>query len=216
MNVIVVGAGRLGRQFADVLTGAGNTVTVVEQNRTAAAGTRGVARVVTGDGCEPPVLEDAGAHAADLLVAATGEDEDNLVVSLLAKRQFGVGRVVARINDADNTWLFDERWGVDVAVPSAAPLISLIEEATGAADTVSLLRLGRAGVSLIETVIGPSSAAVGRALGDTVLPSGCLVATVIRAGQPTVPAPGFVLQPGDELLIVAQHATDDEVRALFQ
>ena len=136
MNVIVVGAGRLGRQFARVLAGAGNAVTVVDQNPATAG--KVDTRFVAGDGCEPTVLEEAGAYAADLLVATTGEDEDNLVVSLLAKRQFQVARVVARINDADNTWLFDERWGIDVAVPSAAPLISLIEEATGAFDTVSL------------------------------------------------------------------------------
>jgi len=216
MNVIIVGAGRLGRQFADVLTGAGNTVTVVEQDPAVAAGTHGVTRVVTGDGCEPTVLEEAGAHAADLLVAATGEDEDNLVASLLAKRQFQVGRVVARINDADNTWLFDQRWGVDVPVPSTAPLISLIEEATGAADTVSLLRLARAGVNLIETVIGPTSATAGRPVGDAVLPAGCLVAAVVRAGEPTVPGPEYVLRPGDELLVVAQSATEAEVHAAFQ
>lgn len=214
MNVIVVGAGRLGRQFADVLTGAGNAVTVVDQDPAVAV--RGTARVVTGDGCEPTVLEEAGAHAADLLVAATGEDEDNLVVSLLAKRQFGVARVVARVNDADNAWLFDERWGVDVAVPSAAPLISLVEEATGAADTVSLLRLGRAGISLFETVIGPGWAAAGRTVDSLPLPAGCLVATVVRDGRPYPPAPGFVLAVGDEVIVVAQHATEEEVRAAFR
>jgi trk system potassium uptake protein TrkA len=214
MKVIVVGAGRLGRQFAKVLAGAGNVVTVVDQNPATAGEVD--ARFVAGDGCEPTVLEEAGAYAADLLAATTGEDEDNLVVSLLAKRQFGVARVVARINDADNTWLFDERWGVDVAVPSAAPLISLIEEATGAVDTVPLLRLARAGVSLIETVIGPSSVAAGRALGDLVLPAGCLVAAVVRDGEPTVPGPGFVLRPGDELIVVTQRATEAEVHAAFQ
>jgi trk/ktr system potassium uptake protein len=209
MNVIIVGAGRLGTQFAAVLANSGNQVTLVDQNPM-------VSPTLVGDGCEPGVLEEAGAHAADLLVAATGEDEDNLVVSLLAKRQFGVKRVVARINDADNAWLFDDRWGVDVAVPAAAPLISLIEEATGASDTVALLRLGRAGVNLIETVIGERSAAAGRALGDVVLPSGCVVAAVVRAGQPTVPASSFVLRPGDELLVVSHSATEDEVRAGFQ
>ncbi len=151
-----------------------------------------------------------------MLVAATGEDEDNLVISLLAKRQFGVARVVARINEADNAWLFDDRWGVDVALPSAAPLISLMEEATGAADTVSLLRLGRAGVSLIETTIGERSAAVGHRLADLAVPPGCVVATVVRAGQPAVPGPDFALRAGDELLVVAQSATEEDVHHAFQ
>lgn len=214
MNVIVVGAGRLGRQFAEVLAGAGNPVTVVD--RDPATADRVGTRFVAGDGCEPTVLEEAGAHVTDLLVAATGDDEDNLVVSLLAKRQFGVARVVARINDADNTWLFDERWGVYVAVPSAGPLISLIEEATGAVGTVSLVRLARAGISLIETVIGPDWSAAGKALDTVALPPGCLVATVVRDGQPSVPVPGFVLRPGDELILVTRRATEDEVRAAFR
>lgn len=214
MRVIVVGAGRLGTQFAAVLTGAGNEVTLVDQDPAVLAAVTGTALV--GDGCEPTVLEEAGAHAADMLVAATGEDEDNLVVSLLAKRQFGVARVVARINDADNTWLFDDRWGVDVAVPSAAPLISLMEEATGALDTVALLRLGRAGVNVIETVIDEHSAAAGHPLGDVALPAGCVVAAVVRDGQPSVPGPAFMLRPGDELLVVAHSTTDTQVRSAFQ
>jgi trk system potassium uptake protein len=209
MRVIVVGAGRLGSQFAGVLAGAGNDVTLVDQNPATGP-------TLVGDGCEPTVLEEAGAHAADLLVAATGEDEDNLVISLLAKRQFGVARVVARINDDEDAWLFDDRWGVDVAVPSAAPLISLIEEATGAADTVALLRLGRAGVNLIETVIDERSAAAGHPLGDVSLPAGCVVAAVVRDGQPAAPGADFVLRPGDELLVVAHSSTDREVRAAFQ
>jgi trk/ktr system potassium uptake protein len=214
MKVIVVGAGRLGSQFAAVLAGSGNEVTLVDQNPDRLADA--AQPTVLGDGCEPAVLEQAGAHAADLLVAATGEDEDNLVVSLLAKRQFAVGRVVARINDTDNSWLFDDRWGVDVAVPAAAPLISLIEEATGAVDTVALLRLARAGVSLIETVIAERSAAAGRPVGTVGLPAGCVVAAVIRAGKPTVPGPDHVLRPGDEVLVVARSATADQVHAAFQ
>jgi trk system potassium uptake protein TrkA len=214
MNVIVVGAGRLGTQFAQALIGAGSEVTLVDQNPATLAGAQGP--TVVGDGCEPTLLEEAGAHAADLLVAATGEDEDNLVISLLAKRQFGIARVAARINDMDNAWLFDARWGVDVAVPAAAPLISLIEEATGAVDTVSLLRLGRAGVSLIETVVNGHSAAVGRRLGDVAVPDGCVVAAVVRAGQPTVPAPGFTIEAGDEFLVIARTATAEQVRQAFQ
>ncbi len=112
---------------------------------------------MAGDACEPVLLERAGALTCDLVIAATGRDEDNLVISLLAKRQFGVARVAARVNDAENAWLFDGRWGVDVAVPAATPLISLIEEATGATDTVALLRLSKAGVEVIETAITEDS-----------------------------------------------------------
>ncbi|MCX4595849.1 NAD-binding protein [Streptomyces sp. NBC_01549] len=153
---------------------------------------------------------------SDLLIAATGNDEDNLVVSLLAKRQFAVPRVAARVNDAENAWLFDRRWGVDTAVPAATPLISLIEEATGATDTVALLRLSKAGVDVTETAITPRSLAAGRTLAEITLPAGALIATVVRDGQPNVPTPETRLQPGDELLVVSHAATEQEIHAAFQ
>jgi trk system potassium uptake protein TrkA len=218
MKVLIAGAGRLGTQIAQVLVAAGEDVTLIDidEDRIAELDGRISLRLITGDACEPAVLEEAGALTAELLVAATGDDEDNLVISLLAKRQFAVPRVVARINDTDNSWLFDHRWGVDVAVPAATPLISLIEEATGAADTVALLRLSKAGVNVIETAITARSRAAGHVLADIALPAGTVVATVIRGGEPTVPSAHFRLQPGDELLVVSEAATEQDIHAAFQ
>ncbi|MFI8228791.1 potassium channel family protein [Streptomyces sp. NPDC085900] len=218
MKVIVAGAGRLGRQVAQVMAAAGNQVTVVDRDddRVAALHDRLPARLEVGDACEPSVLERAGAHSADLVVATTGEDEDNLVISLLAKRQFGVERVVARVNDTENAWLFDRNWGVDAAVPAAMPLISLIEEAAGATDTVALLRLSKSGVNVIETTITARSRAVGRTLADITLPASTVLAAVIRDGGPVVPAKELVLRAGDEILVVSHEATEDEVHAAFQ
>ncbi|MFI1051535.1 potassium channel family protein [Streptomyces griseoruber] len=218
MNVLIAGAGRLGTQIAQVLCAARNEVILIDtdDDRLAELEGRVPARLVAGDACEPALLEHSGALTADLVIATTGDDEDNLVISLLAKRQFSVPRVAARVNDADNAWLFDERWGVDVAVPSATPLISLIEEATGATDTVALLRLSKAGVEVIETAITEQSRTRGRALGDIVLPEGTVVATIVRDGQPTVPDPAVRLRPGDELLLVSHTATEQEIQAAFQ
>ncbi|WP_328404246.1 NAD-binding protein [Streptomyces sp. NBC_00390] len=218
MKALIAGAGRLGTQIAQVLAAARNDVTLVDidEDRIAELEGRLPVRLVAGDACEPSFLEHAGAHTADLIIAATGNDEDNLVISLLAKRQFAVPRVAARVNDAENTWLFDQNWGVDTAVPAATPLISLIEEATGATDTVALLRLSKAGVDVIETAITPQSRAAGRALGEITLPAGTVIATIIREGQPTVPTPEMRLQPGDELLIVSHAATEQEIHAAFQ
>ncbi|MFI9612916.1 potassium channel family protein [Streptomyces sp. NPDC052023] len=219
MNVLIAGAGRLGTQIAQVLSAARNDVTLVDvhEDRVAELAARLQAvRLVAGDACDPALLEHAGALTADLVIATTGDDEDNLVISLLAKRQFSVPRVAARINDADNAWLFDGRWGVDIAVPAATPLISLIEEATGATDTVALLRLSKAGVDVIETAITPRSRAVGRALGEIRLPEGTVVATIVRDGQPTVPHPAVRLRAGDELLLVSHCATEREIHAAFQ
>jgi trk system potassium uptake protein TrkA len=127
-----------------------------------------------------------------------------------------VARVAARVNDAENAWLFDGRWGVDIAVPAATPLISLIEEATGATDTVALLRLSKAGVEVIETAITEHSRAAGHPLGEITLPAGTVVATVVRDGRPTVPSPEVTLLPGDELLLVSHEATEQEIHAAFQ
>ncbi|MGW0771156.1 potassium channel family protein [Streptomyces sp. NPDC002676] len=218
MKVLIGGAGRLGTQIAQVLSAAHNDVILVEQDdgRVAELAALPRVRLVAGDACDPALLEHAGALTCDLVISATGRDEDNLVISLIAKRQFGVGRVAARINEAENAWLFDQRWGVDVAVPSATPLISLIEEATGATDTVALLRLSKAGVEVIETAITERSRAAGRALGEIPLPAGTVVATVVRDGRPTVPGPEVRLLPGDELLLVSHEATEQEIHAAFQ
>jgi trk system potassium uptake protein len=218
MRALIAGAGRLGTQIAQVLAAARNDVTLVDVDEDRIAELEGhlPVRLVAGDACEPAFLEHAGALTADLVIAATGRDEDNLVISLLAKRQFAVPRVAARVNDAENAWLFDQHWGVDTAVPAATPLISLIEEATGATDTVALLRLSKAGVDVIETTITARSRAAGRTLVEIPLPEGAVIATVIRDGQPTVPAPGMRLRPGDELLVVSHAATEQEIHTAFQ
>ncbi|WP_225101685.1 TrkA family potassium uptake protein [Streptomyces sp. CoH27] len=218
MKVLIAGAGRLGTQIAQVLSAARNDVTLVEYDDNRVAELEGLphVRLLAGDACDAGLLERAGALTCDLVIATTGRDEDNLVISLLAKRRFGVGRVAARVNNAENAWLFDQRWGVDVDVPAATPLISLIEEATGATDTVALLRLSKAGVEVIETAITEQSRAAGHTLGEITLPAGTVVATVVRDGRPTVPGPEVRLLPGDELLIVSHEATEQEIHAAFQ
>ena len=125
-------------------------------------------------------------------------------------------RVAARINEPENGWLFDQRWGVDVGVPAAASLISLVEEGTDTVDTVALMRLAKAGVNLIETVISAASRAAGRTLGEIPLPPGTVVAAAVRDGRPTVPDAAFRLEPGDELLVVSDTARADDIHAAFQ
>jgi trk system potassium uptake protein len=218
MKVLIAGAGRLGRQTAHLLSATGHQVVVIDTDQRALDQLDGepVLRTVRGDACEPDMLERAGALNADLMVAATGEDEDNLVISLLAKRQFAIPRVFARVNDCDDGWLFDQRWGVDVALPADGPMVALIDEATGAAQTVGLLRLATAGVTLIEARIRSESAAAGRVLADVALPPSTVVAALIRDGQPTVPDPGHRLRPGDVLLVVTNTATEADIESAFQ
>jgi trk system potassium uptake protein TrkA len=218
MKILIVGAGRLGEQAAHLLTATGHRITMIDRDRTRLArlDREHLHRLVHGDACEPTVLEAAGALNTDLLLAATGEDEDNLVIALLAKRQFAVPRTVARVNDPDNSWLFDQRWGVDVALPGAAPLLSLIEEATGSTDTVGLVHLAAAGVSLIETHIDEHSAAAGHTLADLTLPPDTIAAAVVHKGQPRTPEAHYRFEPGDTVLLVATTATENDIHAAFQ
>ncbi len=221
MNILMAGGGRLGRQAMTVLAAAGNDVTVIEIDDEIADALRaefsgrGI-RIIFGDACDPALLEEAGCLRADAVVAVTGDDEDNLVIGLLAKRQFRVPRVVARINDPENASLFGETWGIDAAVSAPITLMSLIEEATRAADTVGLMRLSAAGVVLIETTLTGSSAATDKTVSQIPLPRGSQVAAVIRRGKPTVPDSSFKLAAGDEILIVSESATEADVRPLFQ
>ncbi|MFI9357980.1 potassium channel family protein [Streptomyces lydicus] len=218
MRALIAGAGRLGAQIAQVLAAAHHDVSLIDINPDRIAELSGSIAVPmrVGDACAPDFLEAAGAHGADLIIAATGRDDDNLVISLLAKRQFAVPRVAARVNNGENSWLFTSHWGVDVAVSTATPLVSLIEEATGATDTVALLRLSKAGVEVIETVITARSRTAGAALSDLVLPSGTVIATVVRDGQPAAPEPDMRLRPGDEVLLVSHRATEQDVQSAFQ
>jgi trk system potassium uptake protein TrkA len=218
MHAIVAGAGRLGIETAEALVAAGHEVTLVEIDDDLAArlGDELRCKVLFGDACDPTVLEEAGVLKADVLVATTGDDEDNLVISLLASRQFDVPRVVARVNYSENGWLFTERWGVDVAISAATSLMSQIEEATASADTVGLLELASAGVRVIETLITDRSRAAGMTLAEVSLPPGTMVATVVRGGEPKVPNGAFRLEAGDEVLVVSDSSTEDDVRSAFQ
>ena len=153
MKVVVTGGGAVGRHLAQDLTERGHDVTLVEQRRDLAEKLENWApdtHVVYGDACEPRILEKADVRSADVVVAATGDDEDNLVTSLLAKQEFGVPRVLARVNHPKNEWLFDEQWGVDASVSPPHILTAMVEEAVTVGDLVRLLRLEGGKVALVE------------------------------------------------------------------
>ena len=212
MKVVVAGLGVMGFQIAEALKDGGNDVVGVEldHDRAETLRDRLDGNLVEGDCCEPAVLERAGIDGADAFVALTGRDEDNLVASLLAKSSFGVKRVVARINDPRNSWLYDDRWGVDVAMSAPSILLSLVQEATAAAPTVNLMDLATAGVRVVETSLGAASPLCGSTVGSLKLPSGVIVSAVIRSGRAIAAEAGVRLEPGDQLLLVAPRGAELE------
>ena len=220
MKVVVTGAGNVGRHLALDLSEHGHDVVLVEQD------TGGVARaraelpstvsVLLGDACEPYVLEQAKLGEADVLVAATGDDEDNLVSSLLAKQEFAVPRVVARVNHPQNEWMFTEQWGVDAAVSPPHILTALVEEAVTVGDVVRLLKLERGRVSLVELVLMGDSDVVGRPIYELRLPVDSSIVAIIRDGHVVIPQPETVLSAGDELLAIATPEVEEELRAALE
>jgi trk system potassium uptake protein len=214
VRAMVAGAGVWGAYIADHLLEQGHEVVVVEQDAAVARRTRaaGGRRVVHGDACEPSVLDRVGLQMVDMVVAATGDDEDNLVISLLSKRLGSVPRVVARINNPKNTWLFTADWGVDTAVSAPALLTRLLDTGVGVQDVVTMLRTDRGGVALIELTLDEDAPAIGRRLDALDLPQGAIVVAVIRADEVLPVDGGSVLAPGDELLAVTTLAAEPALR----
>jgi trk/ktr system potassium uptake protein len=216
MKVIVAGAGNVGRHLATDLAERGHEITLIEQDKgTLTRAKAEIPKSVTillGDACEPYVLEEAKLGQADVIVAATGDDEDNLVVSLLAKQEFAVPRVVARVNHPRNEWMFTEQWGVDAAVSPPHILTALVEEAVTVGDVVRLLKLDRSGAALVELTLEQDSTAVGKPMYELRLPLESAIVAIVREGHVVIPQPETVLAPGDEIMAIAKPEAEDDLR----
>ncbi len=215
MRAVIAGAGAVGRHLAVDLMERGHEVTLIEQDPRTLSKVRNTAQdveVVLGDACELWVLEKASIASADVIVAATGDDEDNLVISLLAKQEFEVPRVLARVNHPKNEWLFTEQWGVDAAVSPPHILTSLVEEAVTVGDLVRLLPLERGQVTLVELTLPLDSPNAGRPLYELRLPTDAAVVAVLREGHVVIPQPETVLAPGDEIICLAAPDSEEALR----
>ena len=216
MKVVVTGAGNVGRHLAGDLSERGHSVTLIEQDTPAYERARkelgATVDVRLGDACEPYVLEDAKVGEADAIVAATGDDEDNLVTSLLAKQEFAVPRVLARVNHSKNEWMFTEQWGVDVAVSPPHILTALVEEAVTVGDIVRLLKLERGKVNLVELTLDDDSKMAGRPMYELRLPLDTAIVAIIRDDHVLVPQPETVLSIGDEIMAITGGPGEEELR----
>ncbi|MDP8975838.1 MAG: NAD-binding protein [Actinomycetota bacterium] len=217
MKVAIAGGGNVGTYIAADLKGAGHDVLVIEQDGDLVARLSSSLDVdwYVGDACEVTVLHDAGVTDADVVVAATGDDEDNLVVSLLAKQEFAVPRVVARVNHPKNDWLFDENWGVDVSVSTPHLLTALVEEAVSVGTLVRLLSFEHGDARLVEVTLAGDSPAAGKAVSDLRIPRDATVVAVVRSDHVTVPRGDTVVQAGDEVLCLVTGSGEDAIKAIF-
>lgn len=191
MKIVIVGAGSVGRSIARELIDKGRTVTLVDLEE-ARPGLEDVSWV-QGDAAELDVLERAQLAEADVVVAATGDDKVNLVVSLLAKTEFGVPRTVGRVNHPRNEWMFDDAWGVDVAVSTPRIMTSLVEEAVSVGTVVTMFSFAKSETDMVEITVPETSPIVGKDIGDVTWPSSATLVGVVREGHPR--PPGAVRSP---------------------
>jgi trk system potassium uptake protein TrkA len=217
MKVAIAGAGTVGRAIARDLRTNGHEILLIEKNREVIALLQPTLDVtwVEADACEMSSLDAAGMAEVDVAVAVTGDDEDNLVISLLAKQEFAVPRVIARVNAPENQWLFNDSWGVDVAVSTPALLTSLVEEAVSVGSLVPLLELGDGDTHLVEVTLAPGSPAAGMALAELDLPRDAAVVAVMRKSHVVPPRAETVLAAGDEILLLATKEVEDAVYQLL-
>ncbi len=204
MKIAIVGAGNVGRAIARELIENQHHVLLMDRDPKALKmDTVPDAEWLLADACEISSLDNAKLSACQVLVAATGDDKVNLVSSLLAKTEYGVPRVVARINHPKNEWLFDASWGVDVAVSTPRIISALVEEAVTVGDVVRLFSLKRGGANLVEITLPEGASSSGKTVGEISFPAGTSLASIVRDGHVITPKDQDMLMNGDELIFVA-------------
>jgi trk/ktr system potassium uptake protein len=217
MRVAIAGAGNVGTFIADELLDNGHEVLVLEQVPETAAKlpTRPALEVRVVDACEVASLKEAGLETFDVVVAATGDDEDNLVVSLLAKQEFAVPRVIARVNHPKNEWLFNENWGVDISVSTPHLITSLVDEAVSVGRLVRLFQLERGQVQLVEVTLAENAPVAGRAIREVDVPRDATFVAVVRDEHVVMARGDTVFYPGDEVLALVTPESEEDVRGIL-
>jgi trk system potassium uptake protein len=220
MRVVIAGGGSVGRFIAEQLHAAQHDVLIVDndpkvvKHHVRSNDPVGVAWLEA-DACEVGALDGAGVNEADVVAAVTGDDEDNLVISLLAKQEFGVPRVVARVNNPKNEWMFNDQWGVDVSVSTPHLITGLVEEAVSVGTFIRLLSFEGGKAKLAEVTLAEASPADGRSIVELGFPRDATVVAVLRAERLIVPRGDTVLRVGDEVLVLVTEESEEDVRAVL-
>jgi trk system potassium uptake protein len=216
MRVAIAGAGAVGVSIAKELIENGHEVLLIDKDPKAirvyaVAG----AEWLLADACEITALDDASLERCNVVIAATGDDKANLVTSLLAKTEYGVPRVVARINLPANEWLFNESWGVDVAVSTPRLLSALVEEAVSVGDLVRLMTFRQSDASLVEMTMPADAPLAGQRVGSVDWPADTALVAILRDGRVIVPSNDDPLEGGDELLFVTSQDVEADLARLL-
>jgi trk system potassium uptake protein TrkA len=217
MRVAIAGAGNVGLFIANDLHATGHEVQLIEQNPAVverAIAEEGVEWFIA-DACEVSSLKEAGLERCAVVVAATGDDEDNLVISLLAKQEFAVPRVIARVNHPKNEWMFNENWGVDLSVSTPHLITALVEEAVSVGRLVRILQFERGQARLVEVTLAENAPVVDRALKDIDMPRDATVVAVVRGEHVVMPRGDTTFEVGDEVLAMVTPDSEENVRRIL-
>ncbi|GEK06247.1 potassium channel family protein [Schleiferilactobacillus harbinensis] len=219
MRTIIVGGGQVGSYVARILIDAGRDVRVVEYREKPLAGLKNELPpevIVNGDGADPKVLEQAGINDADVVAAVTGADEINLVTATIAKFEFGVDKVIARINNPKNTWLFTEEMGVDVRVSQAYLIANVITDQIDFRNLTTLMRLNRGNNAIVQVTVGDGAQADGKPLREIKVPEGTVVINVRRGEANLVAGADTVITKGDSVLVYTRTVNEEEINTIFR
>jgi trk system potassium uptake protein TrkA len=215
--IIVVGGGKVGFYLARELVNEGHEILVIEQDRVKCEHIEDELGdiALNGDGCEATVLENAGTGRADILIAVTGDDEDNLVSCQVAKTKFDVPRTIARINNPKNELIF-KKLGIDVTVSATQAVLSHIEQELPTHHLIPLTRIRQSGFEMVEAMLTETSPAVGQRLADLDLPDDTLVSLIVDAnGHPRMPSPEAILHAGEHVFAFTPADDEDELRVVL-
>jgi trk system potassium uptake protein TrkA len=220
VRVVIAGGGSVGKFIAEQLHKGGHEVLIID-NDPAVVKRALAAREPEGvpwfqaDACEVSKLAEANVEKADVVAAVTGDDEDNLVTSLLAKQEFGVPRVVARVNNPKNEWMFNQMWGVDVAVSTPHLITALVEEAVSVGSFVRLLSFEGGKAKLAEVTLAAGSPAADKEISELGLPRDSTVVAIVRNDRIVVPRGDTIIRIGDEVLVLVTTDSEDDVRQIL-
>jgi len=216
MRIAIAGAGNVGRAIARELLENGHQVLLIDRDPKALKmDSVPTAEWLLADACEITSLDLAKLDGCQVLVAATGDDKVNLVASLLGKTEYGVPRVVARVNHPKNEWMFDSSWGVDVAVSTPRIISALVEEAVSVGDVVRLFSFRKGEANLVEITLPDNAKCCGKTVGEIELPQDSSLAAIVRDGRVIAPQEHDLLSAGDELLFVASAKAEGQLKACF-
>lgn len=218
MKIIIVGGGKVGSYLASLLISNGHEVRIIEhipKNYSRLVKEFPAEILIHGHGSDPIVLEQAGIKSVDVLAAVSADDEINLVATTMAKMEFDVPRVVARVNNPKNAWLYNTGMGVDIAVNQADLVAHLVEEEMDLKEMITVMKLNRADYSIVQINVGRTAKAVNKKLKELTLPPQTNIIAITREDAVLIPDEDTEFLVGDEVLVLTEESGRKELIKLF-